>query len=246
MSNVSTEFTHDNIPDLPSGPDDNLPPQAGPQQPQQNFRQGDARPSAGIPKFETVAVRRNDGTYANVEYVSIITPGDNKAMPRHKVTDAIRQKYEPWYVMFRKGLESSAHGIPLEMFPRLTPAQVRHLKGINVFTVEDLANIADSNLHQIPMGATMKKDAALWLKSKLETDAVENANRENEALKDSLAMLERQNAEMAARFDALEAEKMEDKVEVVHAEPEPETNMAAALNNAVDKKRRGRPPKTEA
>lgn len=188
--------------------------------PSQQFG-GPGRPMNGIPRFELEAKRRPDGTYENVEYVTILTSGDPKAAPRHKVTDAIREKYKPWYEHWRAGLETSPTGTPLEMWPILKPAQVHELKAINIFTVEQLAEIADNNLHRIPMGRTLKNQAAAWLQTKKEADGVEAARRENQTLKDGMSVLEEQVKALSAKLE--ETQASEPVSEVQTPEPPQET-----------------------
>jgi len=177
------------------------------------------RPVHGIPRFELVPKRRANGEYENVEYVTILTPGDPKSAPRHKVTDEIRRKYKRHYDLFKQGLEMSNEGTPLEMFPVLTPAQINHLKSINIFTVEQLAEMADSGLHQIPMGRTMKNQAREWLEAKKDADKVESHRREIESQKDAMKMMEEQIASLSAKLET--KDKGEAQREPQAAQPEP-------------------------
>lgn len=193
------------IPPLPQVPTP-LPTAA----PQQQFGQGGMVPQHGIPQFEVVAVRRADGSYANVEYVNILTPGDPKSVPRHKVTDVHRQMYRQWYDAWRRGLEMAPEGTPLEMWSVITPAIMHTLKAINIFTVEQLANIPDSNIHRVPMGHDMKNKARVWLKNKGEDDAIENSRREKEALENSLRMQDDKIAALTKQLEGLMADKASD------------------------------------
>lgn len=212
------------LPPLPDGPV--YMPAPPPPQPGQLY--GNAqRPMDGIPQFELKAVLTADGSYKNVEYVDILTPGDTKSMPRHKVTDYHRNKYRPWYDAWRRGLEMSPEGSPIEMWPIMTPAMVRELKAKNVFTVEQLAGLADSNLQQIPMGATLKLKAIAWLKEKGTADDIEGRRRKDELVSDNMRLMETQMQSMAAEIARL-------KAPVTEAEPEPV------------KRGPGRPPKIEA
>ncbi len=194
------------LPPLPDGPV--YMPAQQPAPPGQLYGNSQ-RPNDGIPQFEMVAVHKADGTYANVEFVNILTPGDTKSMPRQKVTNYHRQKYAPWYDAWRRGLEMSPDGSPLEMWPMMTPAQVRELKAKNVFTVEQLANLADGNIQQIPMGATMKLKAIAWLKEKVKADDIEARRRGEELMRDNQRMLEGQLSAMAAEIASLKAGKAE-------------------------------------
>jgi hypothetical protein len=162
----------------------------------------------GIPRFELVAKRRPDGTYENVEYVDILIPGDNRNSPRRKVTESIKEKYRPYYEQWRAGMEESSTGTPLEMWPSMTPAQVHALKAVNVFTVEDLAAVADANTGSIPFGRTVRNQARAWLETKRKSDAVEIQTRENEALKDGMRQMEEQIAALqTALNDKMEVEQ---------------------------------------
>ena len=233
-----SSYSHTDIP-LPEGPMP-APTFDEPRSPQ--GYQGDRPPATdGIPRFFTKPVRLGDGSYVNVEYVEILTPGDNKASPVQKVTDRTRQKYGWHYDRFRRGLEVSREGVPLEMFPVLDPAQVMMLKAVNVFTVEDLAGVSDANLHRIPMGLTLRRDAQTWLKSKKETDVIDKQNQTMAAQQSNMQMMERQIAELAQRLEAAEAKKAEPLPEAPKGDMLAEALDRAADNAEPEKRKPGRP-----
>ena len=225
----------DMIPPLPADAPIAMPAMA------QNFQQGAPRPSDGVPKFFIKAVRYADGSFHNVEYVDIITPGDPKSLPRHKVTDAIRQLYPHQYEAFRRGLEMAPDGWPLEMWSVLNPAQVYHLKSLNIFTVEQLAQIADANLHQIPMGRTLKNQAQAALKAKQETDSVEAMRQKDELNQQAISSLEASNAQLMQQLAALSAKF---DAQTAPSEPRPGgTTLDGDTVPAPAKRGPGRPPK---
>lgn len=190
------------LPPLPDGPIYTPAPPA----PQPGALYGNTqRPMDGIPQFEMVSVLTADGSYKNVEFVNILTPGDTKSMPRQKVADLHRQKYRPWYEAWRRGLEMAPEGSPIEMWPMMTPAQVRHLKSVNIFTVEQLANIGDGFLHQIPMGATLRQQAQAWIKEKKTADDIEGRRRSEQLMQDTQRMMETQMQAMATEIERLKA-----------------------------------------
>jgi hypothetical protein len=197
MTQPLTQFTYDGIPPLPSGPEAGLPPP-----PMTGFNQGSQRPSNGIPRFEIVARKQSDGSFKNVEFVTILTPGDPKASPRHKVTNTHRQIYARYYDLWRRGLEASPSGTPLEMYPVMTPALVHTLKALNIFTVEQLRDIPDSYDHQLPMARTMKNQAKKWLDGKKDADAISKQDAENASLKDQLKMMGATIEALAAKVDS--------------------------------------------
>lgn len=198
------QFTHDNIPPIPEAPvqgsslmfeHDSALPQ---------------RPMNGVPLFELVPRRKADGSFDNVEFVSILTPGDTKAIPRHKVTDSLRERYRPYYELWRRGLQASPVGTPLEMWPILTPAQVHELKATNIFTVEQLCDVSDVNLSRLPMGIMVRQQARDWLASKKDADVLASRTAEVQALRDGQDMLRKQLAEMGAQLTALKEKKNEE------------------------------------
>lgn len=245
MSETTFSYDH-NIP---------LPADAPEALPSPTFQQGQTAPSQGRPLFFHQARKRiqTDGAsvYENIECVKILTPGDTKAVPELKVTDAIRRKYAYEYGMWKNGLQVSQRGIPLEMFPMLTPAVIMELKALNIFTVEDLAGLPDSSLHRVHMGQTLKVNAKAWLENKKDSDVIERQTRENNALKDKMAMLERQIQEISSRPApvAAEAPAVQPTVWMPPGDAAPVGSFADALSAAVDQKadepsrRRGRPPK---
>lgn len=202
---------------LPPLPDDVPMPQMPPPpfNPQQQFgMNGGQRPADGIPKFFVKPVRLPDGKYVNVEMVEILTPGDPKARPVHKVTDGTRQRYAQYYQLWKNEQVMAPTGTPIEMWPRMTPALVHQLKAVNIFTVEQLSACADSNLGNIPFGKTLRNEAQTWLEAKKDADAISKAAAETQAMRDGMQMLEEKheaeskslredNADLRRKLDAL-------------------------------------------
>ena len=187
----------------------------------QNLRQGSQRPADGVPKFyfDRRRVKNEDGsvTFKMIEMVAILTPCDPKATPHHKVTDRIREMYPVEYEAFRKGVETVPTGKPLELWSALTQQQVHAMKALNIFTVEQVAEMADSNLHRIPMGRTLKNQAQAVLKAWKDQDSVEAMRQKDEAnqhairsLEDNNMQLQEQLAKMQAQLEALSGDKGDD------------------------------------
>ena len=200
------QFTYDNIPPLPEGPsaDQLLPSPGPPVSPQQfNTPLAATAPGHGIPLFELVAHRLPDGSFMNVEIVQILTPGDTKAAPVRKVTDELRMKYREYYAIWKQGLRMSPTGTPLEMWPVLTPALVLSLKTANIFTVEQLRDVSDVNLHMVPTGQLLRQQARDWLELKVNADKVTQQSAENMALKDGQRQLTEQIAALNDQIKAL-------------------------------------------
>lgn len=204
------KFTYEGIPPLPEGPsvaETILPSPGLPVPPQQfNMPQAAAAPGHGIPLFELIARKLPDGSFMNIEAVQILTPGDTKATPMRKVTDEIRIKYRAYYEVWKAGLKMSPVGTPLEMWPLLTPALVMQLKTANIFTVEQLSNIADVHLHLLPTGQLLRQQAKDWLEVKDKSDKVTQQTAENQALKDNQRQMADTIASLQAQLAAMQAQ----------------------------------------
>lgn len=241
---------------LPALPDDSpavgLPPPA--LVPGQQFGMNAAAmaPPFGIPKFFVKTIRKPGGEYETVEMVEIITPGDSKATPVQKVTDGIRAKYRDYYEHWKRTQTMAPVGSPLEMWPMMTPAMVHQLKAANIFTVEQLANIADANLMHIPFGKTLRNQAQAWLAAKQDSDAIERATAQTQAMQDAMRLMEEksereraemraENADLRAKLDAVLGQLTAPNAARPAAEPAERTDEAPAPRRGP-----GRPPKADA
>jgi len=203
MDQFAYSLQGDRLPSLPDDvPGTGLPPAPAAALGQQFGMNGGNRPASGIPKFFVKASRKADGTYDNVEMVEIITPGDPKATPILKVTDGVRAKYSDYYTHWKRTQQMAPVGTPLEMWPMMQPAMVTQLKAGNIFTVEQLAEISDGNLHHVPFGKTVREQARAWLGAKEKSDAIEQATAQTHAMQDGMRMMEQRFAQQDAEKDA--------------------------------------------
>lgn len=155
------------------------------------FLMGHASEQAGHPVYE------------DRDYVEIATPGDLNTIIHRVATDKDKATFAALFAQYKAGLEPSAEGIPLEAWARLTPAQVGNYKGLGFRCVEHIADMSDTVLAKVGMGAmgdrvaakaylALAKDSALAQKQALELDRQNN----------TIADLQRQVSEMAERINA--------------------------------------------
>lgn len=126
--------------------------------------------------------------FDDVERVEIIVPGEKLSMAVERVKQTHRDRWPTQYAAFKANLEVAAEGWPLEEWPPLSPAQVANLKSLNIATVEQLAQISDTALDKIGMGARSLRDKA--------QAALSNATA-GEALGKATARAERAEAELS-------------------------------------------------
>lgn len=100
------------------------------------------------------------------EYVKIMVPGDrlntiDRPVQKTGVlpTDD-RMRFSKQYERFKAQAQTAAHdGTPLTLWPAMPTALAEELKYINVFTVEQLAELADTYVSKVPMGHEWKRKA---------------------------------------------------------------------------------------
>ena len=125
--------------------------------------------------------------YEDREYVKIQIKGQDKQVVVEEVKAYHKQKYPIAYQQFVLRKPAPVVGTPIEQLPGMGPTQAHHLKGLNLRSIEDLANVSDENtINAIGMGARdLVKRAKAWIEQKApqtielaEQLAAEKAERE--------------------------------------------------------------------
>jgi hypothetical protein len=152
------------------------------------------------------------------DYVKIMTPGDRHNMIDRPVqrtgmlpTDDMLRFPKQWARYQNKQQQQEHDGTPLALWNAIPVTLAEELKHLNVFTVEQLANIADTYATKIRGGPTWKQKASEFVKAlkdtalvgKLQVELAERDNRietQEKAIKDQADKIER----LAARLAKLE------------------------------------------
>lgn len=134
--------------------------------------------------------------YDEVDMIIIRTPGSQLTSviaPAKYYMDRFGIRYKQW----KENQQNAISGTPLENFPFMfgKPGLVAEMKAMNIFTVEQLAEVPDNTKQRIMGGYELCEKAAKWLK---QVD-IETADAEKTELKARLAEME---AKMAALLEA--------------------------------------------
>jgi hypothetical protein len=176
-----------------------------------DLRDPGAPRAPAIPRFKTEAVHlayRSKAAgrpmYEDREYVEILIPGDRRSMAVEPVNEEHKARWPKQYEAFRAGKEPPLEGTPLADWPNssLTRARVEELAYFNIRTVEHLAQVNDTQLGNLGMGARGLREAARkFLEvSRDGTGPLERLVSENLNLKDENARLTRDLADAHARL----------------------------------------------
>jgi hypothetical protein len=141
--------------------------------------------------------------YEEREFIRIRFPGDKtrEVFREVKRTDDAQSpsdmsRFPRQWSAFKAQHAPALQGTPLEQWPPINRAQVAELKGLSIHTVEALAGVPDTTLHNLGMGGRELRDRAkAWL------DSAKGGAGISELLA-RMAALEADNQALRARVEA--------------------------------------------
>ena len=142
-------------------------------------------------EIEDTAATEAAGTLKmkQVERVRLVTAGDMNSAPVHPINDEIRQRFPEQYARWKSTQTNDfIDGTPLSAWPQASRGLVMELAAVNIRSVEDLAAVADTNLHRISEGRVLRAKAQAWLAT----------NKDSAKAAEYAAKFERQSAELEA------------------------------------------------
>jgi len=160
---------------------------------------------------ENPAKTRMEGRpiYEDKEFVKIKFPGDQKRVHVAPASEGYRrdpatnrwvsyiEDFPKHYERFQQGLEQSVSGTPLSELPFLTESKRAELRALNIHTGEQLAALDGAPLSRLGMGGRALKDqATAYIEHASDTALETRLAGENAALREQMAILQAQMAEV--------------------------------------------------
>jgi hypothetical protein len=102
--------------------------------------------------------------YDDIEIVEILNPGEKEPIIV-QADEFLKRRFPRQYEAFKSGLNHDSSGTPLNLLFAASPSTVKQLNAFNIYSVQQLANIPDSSITQIPMGRTLVEKAKAYLAS---------------------------------------------------------------------------------
>jgi hypothetical protein len=140
--------------------------------------------------------------FDEVDYIRIVTPGSLLSIIDTPVDAGnYMQRFGDKYSKWKSGQAELISGTPLDAFPWLLGkiALIAELKALGIQTVEQLATLPDSAMHNMMGGIELRKRAAEWLDQTTGTDAqVAKMVKENDDLKAQMAAMQDQMKQLMA------------------------------------------------
>ncbi len=132
--------------------------------------------------------------YKDEEYVRIMVPGDKDNVIIRPARDLDKQRFVKQYTAFKAGEGEITEGTPLKAWPMMTRGEVEEMKYFGVFTVEQLADLADVHVGKFMALGKKKEQAKAFLQAAKDTAPLTQLN----------AAVEQKDAEIAALMQAVE------------------------------------------
>lgn len=127
--------------------------------------------------------------YRDMERVRIQIAGDQFSAAVHPVDEGIIRRFEEAYEKWKRKGHMVVNGTPLAKWPLATPSFIKELEFLNIFSVDDLASVADVHLDRIADGRQWRDRALAWLKSAADGAAAAQYAAENVRLREDMAEL---------------------------------------------------------
>lgn len=138
--------------------------------------------------------------YQDVEMIEVRIPGSRDVLVR-AVTEQDKMQYERLYTHFKNSNAEIINGTPLSEFPFISAAERKELEYFNVYTAEQLVNMADGHFDKmrVNMRDLIKKVNA-HLQNAKDTAFVTSITQENENLKREIDAIKGQMNDLISRM----------------------------------------------
>src|SRR5512145_2020102 len=148
--------------------------------------------------------------FKEIEYVKIMVPADRtNAVDRPVQRTGImptddRMRFARQYERFKAQQSQAPHdGTPLSLWPQIPATLAEELKFINIFTVEQLAELSDTYVAKVPVGHEWKRKAQQFVQAMKDQSVVNKLQSELAERDNRIDTLEKAIKEQAERIDAL-------------------------------------------
>lgn len=154
------------------------------------------------PHLDDAASRdANRPIFKMVPYIKIMIPGDKDTIIHRPVREGDKTRFAKAYLAFQAG-QSQVQGFPLSEWPKITRAQVEELKYFNIRTVEDLANVSDSQTHKFIGIHQLRDEARRYLDLLKEQAPLDAVQAELKKRDETIETMKAQIASLMARRQA--------------------------------------------
>lgn len=161
----------------------------------------------GSVKNEDKSAEAGHPVFDAVPFVRIKVPGDRNTMVDTIADATYKRRFSKMWWNFQQSLSQELSGFPLRDWPALTRAQVEELNYMNIFTVEQLATVADVFGAKIMGFYDMRRKAIAYLEQAKDSAFAQKMANENKELRDQLAANQAEIKRLSDMFEQAQAGK---------------------------------------
>ena len=143
--------------------------------------------------------------FVDTEYIRIMVPGDKGNVVMRSVREDDRQRFPKQYQAFKNDEEEILEGTPLDKWNFVSAAQVEELKYFGIRTVENLANVTDTNAQKFMGINLLRQKAQEYIAAASSEAPIAQLQEELSARDATIAEQASLLADMQERLAALEA-----------------------------------------
>jgi hypothetical protein len=155
----------------------------------------------GSIKDEERTLEEGHDVYNAVPFIKIIVPGDRNTIIDTIADNTHKRRFPKEWERFQANENQQMSGLPLREWPAITRAQAEELVFLGIFTVEQMATVADVYGNRIMNFNELKRKAETYLKAAKDSALAEKLSAENASLK---AQLDAQGEELKRLSDKFE------------------------------------------
>lgn len=144
--------------------------------------------------------------FRDVPYVRVMVPGDRSNVVERPVRAQDRQRWPRQWAAFEARREQPVEGTPLTEWPGITRSQVEELAHFKILTVEELANVPDAHAQKFMGIQALKQRARDFMEAAKHQAPLDQMRAENDHLRDELAAMKAQMADLAERLAEAETD----------------------------------------
>lgn len=161
-------------------------------------------------KDEKASIDEGRPIFREVPYIEIRVPGDKGTVINRPVRDRDRAEFPKQWAAFEAGKEQGVDGTPLEEWPMISRAQVEELRFFGVRSVEQLAQMSDSNAQKFMAIGSLREKARLYMEAAKGNAPMAKLQNENERLRGEIEALKDQMQELAKQMPSRLRRKQSD------------------------------------
>lgn len=141
--------------------------------------------------------------YKDTVFVKICVPGDRNSVVLQPATETHKRRFPRAWAAYERCEHESREGTPLEQWPAMSRSMALTLRGLNVHTVEALAEVHDGHLDMLGWDAReWRAKARAYLAVAKDTAEAQKISAENESLKEMITKMQAEIARLSALYEA--------------------------------------------